>query len=211
MKRIISWLVPREKRFFGMLAEQSGNVLGAARELSAFIDGYSKLERSLRTEKVLSIKKISEKIDGLGSEMLRKLNKSSAPDKEDIHKVVLLLGETAGLISDCALRFVILSIERIDNYMLKLADILQHSAEELDKAMLDSKKPNNMKSHCERIQSLRNEAEEIYNKALSELFHFYKNSIDIMKYREVYELLRAAIKKCKAAAELVDGIVARHS
>ena len=211
MKRIISWLVPREKRFFDMLAEQSGNVLGAARELSAFIDDYPKLERSLRRENALSIKKISEKTDELGSEMLRKLNKSSAPDKEDLHEVALLLGEAAGLISDCALRFVILGIERIDDYMPRLAYILRLSAEELDKAMLDSKKPNSMKSHCERMRSLRNEAEEIYNKALSELFHFYKNSIDIMKYREVYELLRAAIKKCKATAEIVEGIAARHS
>lgn len=210
MKKLISWLVPKEKKLFGMLAEQSMELLSSAKELNNFIGDYSKFGRSDRKEKSYSIKKACGRIGELNNGIMQKLSHGSVSDRDEIYKVSQLLEDAGGFIGDCALRFTILSIERIDGHTMKLAYILHSMAEELNKAMLDLDKKN-MKNHYERLQNLKNEAEEAYNEALSELFHFYKNSIDIMKYREVYELLKAAAKSCEAAAKIVESVVAKYA
>lgn len=211
MGKIINWLMPKDKKFFEMIEEQSGNVLEAAKELKSLIDGYSSFERKERKAKANSIKNLEEKIDGLSHEIARKLDNSAAPGVARMQKIALILEEIADLIRDTALSFVILSIERIDDYMLKLADMLHSSAQELNKIILEMKSRKSMKESCEKLQILKNGSEEMYNEAVSELFHFYKNSIDIMKHREVYELLKNAVKKCRSAAEIADSMAAVHS
>ncbi len=211
MKNIINWLMPKDKKLFEMLEEQSGNVLEAAKELKSLIDNYSSFERKERKSKAHSIENLEEKIDGLNHEIARKLDNSSAIGMSHMQKIALLLEEIADLIRDSALSFVILSIERIDDYMIKLAGILHSSAQELNKMVLEMKNRKSIKESYEKLQSLKNDSEGVYNEAVSELFHFYKNSIDIMKHREVYNLLKNAVKKCRSAAEIADGMAAGHS
>ena len=107
------------------------------------------------------------------------------------------------LIGTVALRFVLLGIERIDVHIIKLVDIVHSAASELNKSILDLKKSNGMKEHYIKIRSLENEADDAYHEALSELFHFYKNSIDIIKYKEIYELLEEITDKCEDAAHIM--------
>lgn len=61
MKKIIRWLVPKEEKFFEMLAEESENALESAKQLKNFVDNYSKFERSERKSKAKSIKNIKQK------------------------------------------------------------------------------------------------------------------------------------------------------
>ena len=210
MKKIMGWLIPKDRKLFDMLAEQSSNILEEAKELGNFIHEYSKFERNERKAKASSIKSIGDKAGKLKYDITNKLRRSSAAGRIDTINVAMTLQEIADLISDSALKFVILGIERVDDYILKLADVLQNSVECLNKITLSLKKPSEIKSHYERLQNLKLEAEGIYNEALSELFHFYKNSIDIMKYREIYDLLGAAIKKCRDAAGMIEEMPGKH-
>ena len=213
MKRILHWIVPKEEKFFEMLSEQSENALEGARELKKFVNEYSKFERSERKAKAQLIKKIEQKGDEITHKVIEKLNKSfiTPIDREDIHQMAVLLDDVIDLINSVALRFVLLGIERIDGYILKLADIILSSVTELNKSVLDLRKLKEMKEHYIKIHSLENEADEVYQEALSELFHFYKNSIDIIKYKEIYELLEQITDKCEDVAHIVENIVVKHA
>ena len=213
MKRILHWIVPKEEKFFEMLSEQSENALEGARELKKFVNEYSKFERSERKAKAQLIKKIEQKGDEITHKVIEKLNKSfiTPIDREDIHQMAVLIDDVIDLINSVALRFVLLGIERIDGYILKLADIILSSVTELNKSVLDLRKLKEMKEHYIKIHSLENEADEVYQEALSELFHFYKNSIDIIKYKEIYELLEQITDKCEDVAHIVENIVVKHA
>lgn len=213
MKKIIHWLVPKEKKLFEMLAEQSEIVLQSTKDLKIFLDEYPKLERSGRKSRVQSIKRLEHKADELARNIVSRLDKSFAMpiDKEHIYKIASLLEEISDLISNAALKFVILSIERIDDYIIKLVGVVCSITEELNQSIANLRKPKALGEHYKKIYSLENEADEIYHEALSELFHFYKNSIDIIKYREIYEILEQAINKCRDIADVMDRICAKHS
>lgn len=207
------FILPKEKKLFEMLAEQSEIVFQAAKDLKDFINEYPKLERSGRKARIQPIKRLEHKADELARNIVHRLDKSFAMpiNKEDMRKIASLLEEISDLINEAALRFVVLSIERIDDYITKLVDVMCSITEELDKSIADLKKLKGVKEHCARIYSIENEADEIYHEALSELFHFYKNSIDIIKYKEIYGLLEEAINKCRDIAIVMESIAAKHA
>ena len=213
MKKIINWLVPKEKEIFEMLARQSENALEGAKELKNFVANYDKFERSERKARAQVIKNIEYKGDEITHEIVGKLNKRFAAHigKEDIHKIAVLLDDVTDLINEAALRFTLLGIERIDAHITKLSDIIYNCVSEVNKSIGDLKKLKDIEKHYAKIHALENEANEIYHEALSELFHFYKNSIDIIKYREIYGLLEETINKCEDVAHTVERIAVKHA
>ncbi|HLC62445.1 MAG TPA: DUF47 family protein [Candidatus Nanoarchaeia archaeon] len=213
MKRIMNWLVPKEEKFFELLAKQSENALKAAEELKEFVRDYEKSSRSERKSKSNSMKSIERKGDEIAHDIMEKLDTTfiTPIDKEDIHRMTVLLDDVVDLIDTATLRFVILGIERIDNHIIKLVSVTHQSVEELNKAVADLKKLKHVKEHYVKIHSLENEADEVYYNALSELFHFFKNPIDIIKYKEVYELLEGVTDKCEDVANVIESIVIKHA
>ena len=212
MKRIMQWLAPKEKKFFEMLAEQSQNVLEASKELKIFVDDYSNLERGERKTRAYVIKRIEQKGDDISKRIFEMLNKDIRmhSNGQGIKRTAVLLDDIADLINAVASRFVILGIERIDKPMLKLIDIANAAVIEVNKIILNLKKLKKMEEQL-KVYDLEREADDIYHEALSELFHFHKHSIDIIKYKEIYELLEAIIDKCKDVSNAVEDIVAKHS
>ena len=213
MKKILHWLMPKEEKFFEMLAEQSENALDAAKQLKDFINDYHKLEKSERKARAQSIKKLEHKGDDLSHGMMDKLNKTFVTpiDKEDIHQMTVLIDDLVDLIDAVALRLVLLGIERIDDYINRLAGIILEAVGEVNKHVADLRKLKYSKDHYVRIHTLENEADDVYHEALSQLFHYYKNSIDIIKYKEIYELLEKVTDKCEDITHVIEAVVVKHA
>lgn len=213
MASIMHWLVPREEKFFEMLSEQAENALEGAKELKNFVASYDKSEKSERKSKAQAIKVIESKGDEITHRIMESLNTTfiTPIDKEDIHNMAVLLDDVIDLINAVALRFVLLGVERTDVHINKLADIILACATELKKSIVDLRKLKEMNDHYVKIHSLENDADDIYHEALSELFHFYKNSIDIIKYKELYELMEEITDKCEEVTHVIENIVVKHA
>ena len=213
MAGIMHWLVPKEVKFFELLMEQSENSLEGAKELRNFIYGYAKFDKPERKSKVAAIKSIEHKGDDLSHKIIEKLNRSfiTPIDKEDIHHLTMLLDDVTDLINATALRFILLGIENIDDYTRKFADIIVEAVGEMHKNILDLRKLKHAKEHYARAHKLERDADDLYHMALSDLFHFYKNPVDIIKYKEIYELLEKVTDKCEVISRVVESIVVKHA
>lgn len=213
MASIMHWLVPKEEKFFEMLAEQSENALEGAKQLKDFVSSYDKLEKGERKAKAQSIKSIENKGDNITHKIIEQLNKTfiTPIDKEDIHQMAILLDDMTDLINAVSLRFLLLGIERTDIHINKFAGIILDCATELNKSVLDLRRLKEMNGHYVKIHSLENDADDVFCEALSELFHYYKNSIDIIKYKEIYELLEKTTDKCEEITHVIENIVVKHA
>ena len=207
------WFVPKEKRFFEMLASQSKNVVEGAKELKNFIDNYSEIGRNERKSRYQVIRSIELKGDESILAIMQNLDSNfrTIVDKDDIKELAAVLDDILDLVDTAASRFVVLGIERIDTYIPKFVDIAVDIINGVDKCILNLKSLDDTKENSEKIRKLEKDSVELYNEALSELFHFYKNSIDIIKYKEVYELLKKIANKCKDAANIIDSISIKHA
>lgn len=212
MKRVMSFLLPMEKKFFGMLSEQSEIALEASKELMSFAGDYEKIERSERKQRLQYLKSLKEKNKEATNNIILELNKSfrTPIDKEDIGQLAVLIDDITSLTNSVASRFVILGVERVDDYTPKLINSLHKCLGEMNKSIKDLDKLKGVEEHYSKINAFKNEADQVYEDALSELFHFYKNSMDIIKYKEIYEQLGKILDKCIDVSFVISKIFAKH-
>ena len=210
MANIIHWLLPKEKKYYGILAIQSEKCLKASIELSELIDSYPKLSWEERKLRILSIKKIENESDSLYIELMNQLDLSDGLCA-DIKELAQILENLVDCISRAASDLSVFSIERIDEKAASLVNILCKSMDELNKNVKELRKLKHMKEHFNKILTLEKQADGLFEESLSELFHYFKNSIDIIKYKELYELIERSINYTKQAAVMIESIVTRHS
>ena len=211
MKRMIHFLLPKEKRFFGLLVKQSGIAVNACNELKSFIGEYEKIERSARKEKNQLIKSYRQENEQIANDILLDLNKQrTAIDREDISRLSILLSEIVCLLDDSGSRFIALSIERVDNYTPRLVESISDLLAEINLTMANLDKLKKLEGHYLAIKSLKGKFDNLFDEALSDLFHFYKNSMDILKYREIYGVFHEIAGKCNEISFTTTSVIASH-
>jgi uncharacterized protein len=209
----MGWFGGKENDFFGLLNEQANNLQLAANKLRELIDNYNKFDRNERKTFVMSIKSVKIKTDEIVRSIIGKTDKNSNTPyhKEDIKRLGILLDDSVALIYKCASRLSLLGIERINDHISKFAEAAAKLAVEIRDMISDLNKINNAGEHCPKIYGLEIEVNELFDEALSEVFHFYKNPIDVMRYREIYEIILAMAGKCRNIANTIESIALKNS
>ncbi len=215
MAGIASFFVPKEKKFFVMLRALADNVLHGANLLKEFIFKYDKSDFEERKERVHIITDIEHKCDDITHSIISELNKSFVTpfDREDIHHMTSLLDDVMDLMLVSARRMDIYKLKKVPKSMVHKTEIIHSCAKE----MLESiKNLNNLKKigpHCIRINTLENEADYIHSEALSELFNSNKHKkdpIEIVKLKEIEEILEKTIDKFEEVSFVLENIVIKH-
>jgi len=212
MANIVNWLLPKEQKFFHMLKDQSSNAVDGAKKLKDLIYNYDRLDNSDKIAYVKKIKDIEHKGDELSHRIIGILDKTfiTPIDKEDIHNLAMLLDDVVDLINVTSQRFVIFRIDKVDRYIKKMAEIVLEIVNRTDEGILEVSKLRNMKKYYIDVHTLENKGDDVFHAALVQLFD-KKEVLDIIKYKEIYELLEKVIDKCEVIANVIESIVVKHA
>ena len=213
MANILQWLSPKEDKFFDLLKAQADATLEAASALHEMIQEYDKLSNDERKEFAKKIKAIEHKGDDAAHTLFEQLNKTfiTPLDRDDIHHLANFLDDVTDLINAVALRLVILEIRQVDEHIEKLVNIVHSAVKEIHIIMSQLKTLKQVKEHTIKINTLENEADDVYHDALSKVFKKYNNPIDIIKYKEIYEFLEDTTDRCEHVANVIENIVMKHA
>ena len=212
MVNLVNWLLPKEKKFFLMLRDQASNVVDGANEFKNLIDNYNSLSDVKRKELVKKIKEIESKGDNIVHNIIGSLDKAfiTPIDKEDIHRLSMLLDDAIDFIYATSIRLTIFKINRIDDNIRKLADIILETVKKIELGVIGVSKLKSMNRFYIDIHTLENKADDIYHEALGDLFN-KKDPIEIIKYREIYEYLENITDRCEDIANVIESIVVKHA
>ncbi|MCH8004362.1 MAG: DUF47 domain-containing protein [Nanoarchaeota archaeon] len=212
MINLVNWLLPKEKKFFLMLKDQASNVVDGSNEFKNFIHNYNALNEAKKRDFVKRIKEIESRGDNITHNIIGSLDKTfiTPIDKEDIHKLAMLLDDVIDFIYATSIRLTIFKISRIDDHIKKLTDIVIEIIEKIELGIIGVSKLRTMNRFYIDIHTLENKADDIYHEALDDLFN-KKNPIEIIKYREIYEYLENITDKCEDIANVIESIVVKHA
>ncbi len=204
------WILPQDKHFFNMLENEAQNVLDGANAFFDMLKNYESIK-----EKQQKIKDIEHQGDDFVHEIFEELNKTfiTPIDHEDISKLASAFDDVLDYIDGTATRLVLYEIEKPDENMIKLAEVLVKQTTELNIALSGLRDLNNSKEiekRCIEVNRLENIADDIYKTSVAQLFKT-KDAIEIMKLKEVYERLEFATDKCEDAANVISDIVVKNS
>ncbi len=202
-------LLPREDEYFVFFSQITEKIQEAANILVEMLQ--DKFENfGAHTKR---IKDAEHACDELTHQVTTKLNKSFITpfDREDIFTLSVALDDVCDYIDAGARAVVMYDIHEISDHAKGFAKIIQSLATEINSAVSMLKKPNGMNQHIVEIHRLENEADEIYFRAIGELFHNQTDPIMLIKWKEVYEILENATDRCESVANIIESIVLKHN
>jgi hypothetical protein len=204
-------LIPREGRFFDLFDRGADLIIEGALEFRKMISDLSGAEKYSDT-----IKDIEHKADNITHQTVEMLHKTfiTPIDRDDIHQLITRMDDILDLIEAAAQRIVLYGITKLPAEAFELADVCVKSAEyvkKTDGGLHDLKHPEILIQGCVEINRLENEADQILRKAMAKLFKLEPDTRQVIKLKDIYELLETATDRCEDVANIVEGIVLEYA
>ncbi|HJO81939.1 MAG: DUF47 family protein [SAR202 cluster bacterium] len=211
MKFSLSFL-PKEDKFFFLLHQSATNIQDVARRLKDLTQDFDNVEA-----KVAEIKDREEFGDRIIHDVTRALHRTFVTpiDREDILELAGRLDDVVDAIDEGAQYILEYKLEEPTHAAQELADIIVECANELERAiaLLSSKnaKLRDILPITVEINRLENMADKVTSRARGELFSNGSDMAYILKWRDVYDDLEEATDRAEDAANVLEGIVLKHS
>ena len=93
----------------------------------------------------------------------------------------------------------------------QLAKVILHDTEILGKAIDELEKPHRILEYCEQIQQIEEEADRIKRECVGRLFEDSTDPIEVIKWKEIYEVLESTTDKCEDVADVLEAVVLKGS
>ena len=201
-------LLPREDVYFDLFTQMAGKIEEAAAILTDMLDDPAPDLNSYRTR----IKDIEHGCDQLTHQITNKLNKSFITpfDREDIYTLAVALDDICDYI-DAGVRAVVMyGIREQNQHSRQLARIIRDLGVEIKAAVSVLSRPNGINERFREIHRLENEADDVYFRAIGQLFREETDPIAVIKWKEFYEILENATDRCESVANIIESIVLKH-
>lgn len=209
---IFQFLVPKEKKFFPLFEEASANLVLIANTLHEAVNMPAK-ERKESFDKIDELEQIGENITRQTNLELSR-NFITPFDREDIHSLITSIDNVADNIHGAASRMRLYQVDKITKSIRKLTEINLEACQNIDQAvreLRDLKQMKKITDACVRINKLENKSDNVYDKAVYELFDSESDAKNIIKYKEVLSVLENATDKCKSVASVLESIAVKNS
>lgn len=201
-------LIPKDVSFFAMFSEMSSNLMAGARVLVDLFADYRDVEA-----KAAEIKRVERQADELTHSILTKLNQTFITpfDREDLHRLASSLDDVLDLIHAAGDRIVLYKITQPPVAAAELARLILLQCEELHKAVSHLQKNGDVLTHCVEINRLENEADQVARETIAVLFDKEKDPINLIKIKELIEVLETATDKAEDAANVLETVVLKNA
>ena len=202
-------LLPREDEYFVFFSQMTEKIQQASNSLVEMMqDKHESFEAHAK-----HIKDIEHECDELTHKVTTKLNKSFITpfDREDIFALCVALDDVCDYIDAGARAILMYDIQTVSDHAKHFAKVIQGLTIEINSAVSMLSKPVGMNQHIVEIHRLENEADDIYFRAIGELFLNQTDPIAVIKWKELYEILENATDHCERVANIIESIFLKHT
>lgn len=201
-------LIPRDGKFYDLFNEQADNIHKAAQQLVFLFGDFREVEK-----RVAEIKSAEHKGDQITRSVMTKLNQTFITpfDREDIHALSSALDDVMDLVDAAASRLITYKVKFVTPGAVQLANVILRGSEILVKAISELNKPQNILKYCEQLNQIEEESDRIKGECIAKLFEDSMETIEIIKWKEIYEVLEAATDKCEDVSDVLAAVVLKGS
>ena len=208
LKEEVLRLLPRDEKFFELFGELSGYLTEGAQLLRGILEDPHDL--GIRVEQVQAVE---HKADRTTHAIITKLNQSFITpfDREDIHRLASSLDDVLDYTNAAAHRLVLYKITQPPPASAELAGLIVLQSEELARGVSVLEKNGSVLKHCEEVNRLEDVADHVSRRAIASLFDTEKDPIQLIKFKELFEVLETATDKAEDAANVLEAIVLKSA
>ncbi len=207
MRRFRLRLVPSDESFFDLFVALAQRVRSGAeayeRMLAEFVDLGAR---------ALAVRDLEHEGDDITHEIIRRLNTVfiTPIDHEDIHALASKLDDVLDHVEAAADLIVLHKIDAPLPEMKAQADVLHRTASAALRAVEVLPRYRLVLPICLEIDSLENEGDTIYRRAIADLFGGDHKAMNVLKWKDIIDEAEAGIDALEDVANLLEGIALKQ-
>jgi predicted phosphate transport protein (TIGR00153 family) len=205
---------PDENKFYPILKNMSENILECSKLL---IELTKTDDKEIRKDIYKNIKLLETKGDAIVAILFDELNNTFITpfDREDINS----LGEGLDNVLDCmnsvGKRVVMYQPNKLPVQFEELALLLNKSCQLVHAATSNletmKKKPTLAKETCKEIHLVENQADDLYENFIIDIFENEKDGIELIKLKEIMQEIERATDCADSVGKIIKSIILKYA
>jgi hypothetical protein len=214
MAGILSYFLPKDKVFYNLFEEASDNLQDIAKKL---VQVVNEPEYNKRGVLIKEMENIEHKNDEVTHRIFIELGRNFITpfDREDIHALASALDDIADYIYSAAKKINFYKIDPIsDQGIQKTAEAIKEAVAAVKAAVMELRNLKNTQKIIEcviKINSIENSADDIFDMSIERLFDSDVDAKELIKRREIYQVMETATDKCEDAGNVIESIVVKYA
>jgi uncharacterized protein len=201
-------LVPKDREFFNLFDEAGTNILHSGQLLVRLMKQWPDAG-GLGREILIC----EQEGDRITHDIIHRLNSTSVTpiDREDIHALASALDDIVDYIEEAADFMGLYHIEAPMEQAQQLAGVLEDACRNIAQALNRLRGFQELNHYFVEVNRLENEGDRITREALASLFRGGIDPMVVIKWKDIFERLEQAIDACEHVANILEGIVVKHT
>lgn len=202
--------LPRDTVFYDLFENLSRLLVVAAEQLRCLATDFPSIDSAIQR-----IREAEHDADELSHAALDRLDRTFITpfDREDIHTLVNEMDDVVDTIDALAKRFKLYHIQTMEAAFQKQTQVLAQATSVLSDAVHRLRKSRRLSELSDRlieIHRLENVGDDNNHAAVSHLFEGQIGPLDVMKWKEMYDLVETAIDCCEDVGNTLERIVLKN-
>jgi uncharacterized protein len=210
LEKVIKLFLPKDGSFFPLFESDVRNLTQASNNLKELlITDEIELQHTI----IKKIKEFEKEGDRITDETFYQLNKTFVTpfDREDIHELAADIDDVLDAINGISSRINSYRPVRLFPVYSEMAEIIYQATREIEICVNHLRDASSNKKliidGCEMIARLEQKADEIYFTGISGFFQDEKNVTELVKSKDILEILEKCMDETDAVAETLKTIL----
>jgi hypothetical protein len=205
--------LPKDRIFYSLFENVSDRVLEMAKSLKDLVD---EPDFAKRAAIISRIEDLEHENDELTHTIFTELGRNFITpfDREDIHYLASSLDDIADYIFACAKKINFYRVDPIDHGLHRFAELIYLSTEQVRNAVKELRNMKNLRVMTEalvKINSIENQADDLFDQSIERLFAEEPDAKEVMKLREIYQVMETATDKCEDVGNVIESIIIKYA
>ncbi len=213
LNSILKFFLPKDKVFFQLFESVAESVTAMAVKLKSVVNEKDFEKRALLIKEIEDLEHVNDDhTHRIFTELGR--NFITPFDREDIHYLATSLDDICDYIYASAKKINFYKVNPDDAGFHKMADLILNSCTEVQKAVAELRDMKNLRRITDAmvvINSIENQADDIFDMSIEKLFENETDAKEVIKKREIYQVMEIVTDKCEDAANVIESIIIKYA
>lgn len=210
---ILKIFLPKDRVFYQLFEDVAATLVKMGTKLKEVV---SEPDFEKRGRLINEVEDMEHICDDYTHEIFTQLGKNFITpfDREDIHYLASALDDIADYIQASAKKINFYKVNPSDTGIQKMAEVISLGCEAVNRAVIELRNMKNMRQITDAlvaINSIENQGDDIFDMSIEKLFDTEPDAKEVIKKREIYQVMEIVTDKCEDAANVIESIIVKYA
>lgn len=213
LNSIMKIFMPKDKIFYSLFEQVAMTVAQMGKVLKEVV---SEPDADKRAALNLKLEDLEHVNDDYTHKIFTELGRNFITpfDREDIHTLATALDDICDYIYSSSKKINFYKVNPNDVGIQKMADLIEQGSEHIKTAVVELRNMKNMRKITDalvKVNSIENQGDDIFDMSIDRLFETEPDAKEVIKKREIYQVMEIVTDKCEDAANVIESIIIKYA